>query len=195
MNMKKIVSFIFVISFISASYAQTGSKTALLLVDIQNFYFPGGKSALVEPEKAADNAAILLKSFRENNQIVVHVRHNFEPGGEIHKKVSPLAKEKVISKDEVNAFLNTDLLYYLEVRQIDTLVICGMQTHMCAEAATRAAHDLGFVCYFVEDACATKDLKFNEYVIKSIDVHKSTLSSLSPYAKVITINEYFDITK
>ena len=32
--------------------AQSGKK-ALLLIDIQNFYFPGGKSALVEPEKVA----------------------------------------------------------------------------------------------------------------------------------------------
>ena len=43
-----------------AIFAQPAAKTALLLIDIQDFYFPGGNSALVEPEAAAEKAALLL---------------------------------------------------------------------------------------------------------------------------------------
>ena len=165
-------------------------KTALIIIDIQDFYFPGGKSALVEPEKAAANAALLLSKFREEKMPVIHIRHNAESQAEINKIVNPLPQEKVVSKDAVNCFVGTDLLDYLKSQQIGNLVICGMQTHMCVEAATRAATDYGFKCVVISDACATKDLKFNDIIIKSQDVHYSTLSTLKSYATVVSANEY-----
>jgi nicotinamidase-related amidase len=169
-----------------------GRESALLLIDIQDFYFPGGKSALVEPEKAAMNAALLLERFRNKNLVVVHIRHNSEPGGKINDIVAPLPDEKIISKSEVSSFKGTDLDEFLKSNSIDTLVICGMQTHMCVEAAARAGSDLGYKCILVHDACATKDLKFGERVIKSEDVHYSTLSTLRSYAAVKSTEEYLN---
>jgi nicotinamidase-related amidase len=181
---------ILVLTVISAS-AQPSHK-ALLIIDIQDFYFPGGKSALVEPEKAAANAALLLDKFRKEKMTVIHVRHISEPGGKINDIVKPLPSEKVVSKNAVNCFVGTDLLDFLKTNKIDTLVICGMQTHMCVEAATRAASDYGFKCILIHDACATKDLKFGEKTIKSEDVHYSTLSTLKNYATVISTVEYLN---
>lgn len=165
-------------------------NTALLLIDIQNFYFPGGKMELMNPEPAAQKAAIILNEFRKDGLTVIHIRHNSEPGGEINSIVKPVQGEKVISKNEVNSFIGTDLLDYLKSRDIKTLVICGMQTHMCVEAATRAGSDLGFKCILIHDACATRDLKFNDKIIKSEDVHYSTLSTLKNYASVISADEF-----
>ncbi len=165
-------------------------KTALLLIDIQDFYFPGGKSALVEPEKAANNAARLLEYFRSEKMPVIHVRHTAEPGGKINDIVKPLPDEKIFSKSAVNCFVGTDLLSFLKTIKTDTLVICGMQTHMCVEAATRAASDLGFKCILVHDACATKDLTFGNKVIKAEDVHYATLATLKNYAKVESTDEF-----
>ena len=165
-------------------------KTALLLIDIQDFYFPGGKSALVEPEKAAANAAILLDHFRKEKMLIIHIKHNSEPGGKINDMVKPLTDEKIFSKSGVNCFVGTELLPFLKSNKTDTLIICGMQTHMCVEAATRAASDLGFKCILVHDACATKDLKFGDTVIKAEDVHYSTLATLKNYAKVESTEEY-----
>ncbi len=167
------------------------TKTALIIIDIQNFYYPGGDSELHEPEEAGQNAQKLLYYFRETNQLVIHVRHNYEPGGEIHRDVKPIAGEKIISKDKVNAFKGTDLLDYLKEHKITDVVLVGMQTHMCLEAATRAAHDYNFNCTVVEDACTTKDLEFNNTIIEAIDVHYSTLASLKSYAEITTIQEYF----
>jgi nicotinamidase-related amidase len=190
--MKRILTSLLVVVFIAFNLsAQTGKK-ALLIIDIQDFYFPGGKSALVEPEKAAANAALLLQDFRKSNIPVIHVRHNAEPGGKINDIVKPLPSEKIVSKDAVNCFLGTDLLDYLKANKIDSLVICGMQTHMCVEAATRAASDYGFKCILIHDACATKDLKFGDKIIKAEDVHYSTLSTLANYAKVISTKEYLE---
>jgi nicotinamidase-related amidase len=184
-----ILVFALVISSVIKLEAQD-HKTALLLIDIQDFYFPGGKSALVEPEKAANNAAKLLDYFRKGKMPVVHVRHNAEPGGKINDIVKPLPDEKIFSKSAVNCFVGTDLLSFLKANKTDTLVICGMQTHMCVEAATRAASDMGFKCILVHDACATKDLTFGNKVIKAEDVHYATLATLKNYAKVESTEEF-----
>jgi nicotinamidase-related amidase len=191
--MKKVFPLIlcmFLISLASGNKEPTGknenTEAALLLIDIQNFYFPGGRLPLVNPEDASLNAKKLLNHFREKNLLVIHVRHNTQPGGEIHKNVKPLETEKVISKNHANGFKDTDLLAYLRENNIEKLVICGMMTHMCVEAATRAAHDYDFECIVVHDACATRSLKFQDREIPAEAVHYSTLASLSRfYAKVM----------
>ena len=164
-----------------------GQKTALLIVDVQEFYFPGGRMQLENSEVAGMNAGLLLDHFRTNEMLVYHVRHNFEPGGDIHPYVKPLGDEPVISKDQVNAFSGTGLLEMMQRDSIEQLVICGMQTHMCMEAAVRAAHDFGFSCLVASDACATRALQFEEYIIPAKNVHYSTLNTLQgSYARVIT---------
>jgi len=185
---KYFLSFLLILfMFYPEGFSQ---RTALLLIDIQDFYFPGGRSALFEPEKAEQNASILLDHFRKANLTVVHVRHNSEPGGTIRNIVKPLPGEMVFSKDEINCFIGTGLLDSLRSNRIDTLVICGMQTQMCVEAATRAASDYGFKCILVQDACATRDLKYGDRLIKAEDVHYSTLATLKNYATIITLSEF-----
>lgn len=188
--MKKITLSIIVSLFFFSAYAQQLDSTALVLIDIQNFYFPGGKAELHEPEKAAEKAQVMLNYFRENEGLVIHVRHNFEPGGEIHDLVKPEMGEKIISKNEVNVFLNTEMKAFLDQNNIKNVVLAGMQTHMCLEAATRAAHDFAYSCTVIADACATRDLKFGEIIIPAKEVHFSTLSTLLSYANVLTVADF-----
>ncbi len=189
--MKKIFLLISVLSVLISS-SLFSQRSALLLIDIQDFYFPGGRVPLVEPEKAARNAARILEHFRIEKLPVIHVRHNSEPGGTINKIVEPLPGEMIFSKDAVNCFVGTDLLDSLRSARIDTLVFCGMQTHMCVEAATRAASDYGFKCMLVHDACTTRDLKYGDRLIKAEDVHYSTLVTLKNYATILSAEEYLN---
>lgn len=164
-----------------------GQKTALMIVDVQEFYFPGGRLQLENPEVAGMNAGLLLDHFRKLGMPVYHVRHNFQPGGEIHPYVKPAEEEIVISKDQVNAFQGTGLLEMLQEDSVVHLVICGMQTHMCVEAAVRAAHDYGFTCLLASDACATRALQYEEHIISARNVHYATLNTLKgSYARVAT---------
>lgn len=167
-----------------------GQNRALLIVDIQDFYFPGGAVPLENPEAAAENAARLLHYFRTAEDQVVHVRHKFEPGGAIYHLLQPEKSEHVITKKHVNAFLDTGLDSLLRSNKISELVICGMQTHMCLEAAARAASDLGYKCTVVADACATRDLTWNEQVIPAQKVHLSTLVTLRSYVEVVNAAEF-----
>ncbi len=183
--MKSLVIAVLLLALAAPLWASEPT-TALLIIDIQDFYFPGGKVPLVEPEAAARNAGRVLAAFRADGRPVIHVRHEFEPGGAIHASVAPLDGEKVFTKTEVSCFKGTEVLAHLKNLGIDRLVIVGMQTHMCLEAATRAAADNGFECIVVGDACATRDLSYGDRVVPAADVHASTLATLDrTYAKVV----------
>lgn len=173
------------------SRSDAQGATALLIIDVQDFYFPGGAMPLVEPEQASANAGRLLAHFREHDLTVVHVGHQVSSGGGFHSDVAPRSGELVFMKSAVNAFHGTDLLDQLRARGIARLVICGMQTHMCVEAAVRAAHDLGFACVLVGDACATRDLAYGGAVVDATSVHTATLATLDRiYAEVVDTDAF-----
>ncbi len=151
--------------------------------------FPGGVSALDQPEEAGLKAKAVLMEFRKRQLPVIHIKHQFEPGGDIHGSVAPIDGETVIVKQEVNVFNGTDLLGRLSEMGIQKIVVAGMQTHMCVEAAVRGAYDFGFKVILVADACATRDLNNDGYIIKSKDVHACTLVTLRSYAEVITAEQ------
>ena len=191
--MKAIFQIILFTLLLAPLGSLLGQRTALLLIDIQEFYFPGGKMQLENPGQAGMNAGLVLEEFRRRDYPVYHVRHNFEPGGSIHQYVEPVDGEMVFSKDQVNAFLETGLLEALRADSIEALVLCGMQTHMCLEAAVRAGHDFGFDCTLIEDACATRALQYGELIIPAKNVHFSTIQTLEgSYAKVISTEELLD---
>lgn len=194
--MKISFSLILIIMVIHSSIiAQVNAepvKTALLIVDIQDFYFPGDGPGLVNAEPASRIAKEVLQIFREKKQEVVHIRHQSEKGFSIHQNVLPLADEKVITKTEVNSFLHTDLLEYLRNKKVTRLVIIGMQTHMCLEAAVRAAYDFGFDCVVISDACATKDLTFEGKTVPAEEVQTVVFATITKggYGKVIDFKSF-----
>jgi nicotinamidase-related amidase len=176
-------------------------KKCLILVDFQNDYFPGGNMELVGIEEAAANAQILLNVSRRAKLPVIHIQHIAArpeatfllpetDGARINHMVAPQDDEIVVVKNYPNSFRDTDLLGVLNKNEIDELVICGAMSHMCIDATTRAAFDLGFNCTVVEDACATKDLNFRDKIIEASEVHASFMAALSvPYAKIISTKE------
>lgn len=184
-------SFILSVVLLAAfQYAAAQNEYALLVIDIQNFYFPGGRSELVEPEKAAEKAAQAIRKARETGNPVIFIRHRASTGMEINELVAPQPGEKIFEKEEVNSFLGTGLKEYIDSLPVDTLVICGMQTQMCVEAAVRAAHDYGYGVILLHDACATRNLKFGDREVSAADVHASTLATLKSYGTVISVAEW-----
>lgn len=168
----------------------------LLLIDLQNDYFPGGRNPLSDPVAAVEKARTLLEGFRRGGLAVIHVRHLMTspdapfflvgtPGAEIHEAVRPLPGEPVVEKHFPNAFRETDLLERLRAAGATELVVAGMMTHMCVDATVRAAADLGFTCAVASDACATKELAFRGTLAPAAQVHAAFLAALgSAYAQV-----------
>lgn len=173
-------------------------KKALILIDIQNDYFPRGAMELVGMEQAAQKAALLLDRFRKEKQPVFHVQHlSIRPGAmfflpntkgaEIHASVLPAKDEILIQKHFPNSFRETGLLDHLRDADVKEVVICGAMSHMCIDATVRAAFDLGFSCTVVTDACAARDVEFRGVKVEAAKVHAAFMAALSAvYAKVIT---------
>jgi nicotinamidase-related amidase len=173
----------------------------LILIDLQNDYFPGGNMELVGIEEAAEHAQLLLKKFRTSNWPMIHIQHIsnrpgatfFLPrtdGSKINEMVEPQEGEIVVVKNYPNSFRQTDLLEILRKAEIKNLVICGAMSHMCIDSTTRAAFDLGFNCVVAEDACATRDLIFKDRTVNAFEVHASFMAALSAsYAKIVMTNE------
>jgi len=169
------------------------TKTALLIIDVQEFYFAEGKSQLEQPEEASDQASKVLKAFRDKNALVVHIRHDSSKDSAIHANVKPESSEKVITKHYVNSYRETDLLDYLQQNEISDVFICGMMTHMCVEAAARVSADYGFNVTVISDACATRDVAFGTDSVLAKDVHISTLATIqSFYGSVTTAKQYLN---
>jgi nicotinamidase-related amidase len=177
-------------------------KRALVLIDIQNDYFPGGRWTLSGVDAAADNAARVLAAARTAGDLVVHVRHEFptadapffargSEGARIHPKVKNLEGEPVLLKHHVNCFRETDLKALLDRHGVEEVVICGAMSHMCVDAGARAASDLGYRCVVVHDACATRDQEFDGVVVPAGQVHAAFMAALRfGYATALSTEEY-----
>jgi nicotinamidase-related amidase len=163
---------------------------ALVLIDIQKDYFPGGSMTLEGADAAAENAARLLEQFRRRGWPLFHVQHVstrpnatfFLPGTdgvEFHPAVAPRVGESVIQKNFPNAFRATKLDTELRSRGVTELVVAGMMTHMCVDTSVRAAFDLGFKLELAHDACATRSLRFGEVELPAAQVHGSFIAALN----------------
>ncbi|OGA74781.1 MAG: isochorismatase [Betaproteobacteria bacterium RIFCSPLOWO2_12_FULL_65_14] len=171
--------------------------TALLIIDLQNDYFPGGAMELEGAEAAGANAGEALRRFRQRNLPVIHVRHLsvrpgatfFVPGtrgAEIHPVVQPLPGETVLEKNFPNSWRQTALEKILKDAGVRSLVVAGMMTHMCVDASVRQAADLGYKVTLLGDACATRAQTFEGENVPARQVHAAFLAALNGfYAKVI----------
>ena len=167
---------------------------ALVIVDIQRDYFPGGKMPPHEPEAAAEKAAQVLETFRAAGDPVIHVQHLSSAGGGFLEEgtegaevmLAPQEGETLITKRAPNSFLGTDLEQTLRDLDVDEVVVTGMMTSMCVDATTRAGADLGFNMTLVPDACAAPGLEFGGREVDAQDVHASFVAALGQFYATVT---------
>lgn len=178
------------------------AKRALIVIDLQNDYFPGGKWTLSGVEEAAANAARLIAATRADGGHIVHIRHEFptsdapffapgSTGAEIHPTVASRADEPVVLKHQINSFRDTDLKSILDGWAVDEVVICGAMSHMCVDACTRAAADFGYKVTVIHDACASRDLVFGGVTVPAAHAHASFMAALGfAYATLMSTDDY-----
>ena len=177
-------------------------KTALIIVDIQNDYFPGGKFEQEGADSSVNKAEKAIAKFRARQMPIIHIRHEnisdtarfFLPdseGAKIHNSVAPADGEKVILKHFPNSFRETDLEQELQSHGIERVVIAGMMTLMCIDATSRAASDLGFDVIVLNDACAARALEFDGVVVPAAQVHAAFLAALQMFYAEVTDTDSF----
>jgi nicotinamidase-related amidase len=162
---------------------------ALVVIDIQNEYFPGGAIPLPDAEGAATRAARAIAAARGAGVPVFHIRHEepgsdewFVPGSvgaETHDSVKPADGEAVVVKNFPNSFVETTLADQLAGLGAGRVAFCGMMTSMCVDATVRAAVDRGLDAVLLDDACAAPDLEHRGTRVPAEAVHAAFCGALS----------------
>ncbi len=162
--------------------------TALLLIDLQNDYFPGGVLPLHQAEETESRIVPAITRAREQGDRVILVKHvskadsglfsHTGTGHEIRPAILGAAGDApVVVKQFADAFQDTDLLSHLN--GITEILVCGMMTQNCVvfTAISDAAKE--FDVTVVGDLCAAP-----------LDVvHRIALNALGSRLRVIEAAE------
>jgi nicotinamidase-related amidase len=179
------------------------NKTAVVTIDYQMDYFPGGRFTLWRADAAIGRAARVLDAARSRGLPVLHVRHESldpasrfltagTPGAELHPALRrPVdGSEPVVLKHKPDSFLETDLEERLRTLGVSRVVWMGMISWMCVDTTVRAAKARGFDNVLVEDACAAGWLVHGGLPVFPWSSHRAFMAALGAHhARVVKAAE------
>ncbi len=175
------------------------SDSALVLIDCQQTYREGIMQ-LEGVEPALEQAATLLRRFREAGRPVIHIMHDAGPGtpydvtapiGQIAEMVAPAEGETVIVKKFPSAFEQTELDAELKRLGVKNVVYAGFMTHMCVNSTARASFNRGYGNTVVAGATATRSIKnpATGADVSAGQLHDASLSALGDMFAVVVPRE------
>ena len=140
---------------------------ALLLIDLQNDYFPGGKFPLWNTEVVLENIERAIAKANTQGVPVIHIQHIAKgglspffnegtPGADIHPSILAAApKATVVVKEFADSFEKTNLEETLTKLGVTDLLVCGMMTQNCVThtAISKAAEKYSVT--ILPDCCTT----------------------------------------
>ncbi|MDX2367922.1 MAG: cysteine hydrolase family protein [Colwellia sp.] len=169
------------------------NKKTLLVIDLQNDYFPKGKFPLWNTEQTLSNIKIAIEKANARNIPVIHIQHVADPvkgiapffnegseGAEIHPLIMATAPDsEIVIKTFADSFEKTDLEEILQKLGIDELLVCGMMTQNCVThtAISKAAEK--YKVSIVVDCCTTVDKM----------IHNIALNAISTRVQLATIDQ------
>jgi biuret amidohydrolase len=108
-----------------------------------------------------------------------------EPGHDFIHELQPAVGEIVIDKPGYSAFAHTDLDHRLRIRDIETLLLCGITTEVCVTSTLRDAVDRGYRCITVGDACASAFADLHDAALRMIAVEGGIFGSVASSGQVV----------
>jgi isochorismate hydrolase len=172
------------------NFVYTPKKSALLIIDMQDFFMlPVSHAFIPSGPEILPNVNSLIAAYREASLPIIFTYHALEDGedaglmgrfwGDVLRTSDPLHRihsrldfkdgDTLLRKRKYSAFWRTGLESILEERNIDSLVITGVVTHLCCETTARGAFMRDLEVYFVIDGTAAD----NE------ELHLSSLRTLT----------------
>ncbi|MGL1932782.1 MAG: cysteine hydrolase [Desulfotalea sp.] len=155
---------------------------ALLVIDIQNDYFPDGSYPLWNTEETLGNIENLMASAKGNACKIIHIQHIvasdagpapfFNEGSEgvkIHDRILAAAPDApVVVKTFADAFWQTDLEDVLTSMGVTEILVCGMMTQNCVTHTAISKTAEKYKVQVVADCCTTVDAMIHGIALKGV---------------------------
>ena len=158
------------------------SQAALLVIDLQNDYFPNGKFPLWNTEATLNNIKSAIAKANEKNIPIIHIQHIADPamgiapffsegseGAEIHPEILALAPNAdVVTKHFADSFEQTNLEEVLQKHGVIELLVSGMMTQNCVThtAISKAAEK--YDVSILMDCCTTVDEMIHNIALHAV---------------------------
>lgn len=165
---------------------------ALLVIDLQNDYFPGGKFPLWNTDVVLQNIERAMAMANAQGIRVVHIQHIAKGGApffsegtrgaEIHPRILSAAPDApVVVKEFADGFEKTTLEGTLTKLGITDLLVCGMMTQNCVThtAISKAAEKYNVA--ILSDCCTTVSEILHQIALHAL----STRVRLAPASEAI----------
>jgi nicotinamidase-related amidase len=168
---------------------------ALLVIDLQNDYFPGGKFPLWNSKAVLNHVEAAIAMARAKDIPVIYVQHIANPqqgpapffnkgteGAAIHPRVLEAAPNApVVVKEFADSFVNTTLEELLDEFDVDELLICGMMTQNCVNHTAISKPAEKYKVTILPDCCTTVDEMIHNLALHAV----STRVDLVPFQEAI----------
>jgi nicotinamidase-related amidase len=166
---------------------ETGMKPAIVVVDMlaDNFDEEKDWSITREAKKIIPPLQHLLKECRSLGVTIIYANDSFLPndfifkgrmketalrgtkGSEVIQALAPQPGDHIVPKRRFSGFFKTDLDQTLRLLDVDTVVSCGIATHICvlANAMDALCHD--FRSIILEDCTAANTREIHEATLNN----------------------------
>jgi nicotinamidase-related amidase len=141
----------------------------LLVIDLQNDYFPGGKFPLWNTEGVLQNIEQAINKAEAHKIPVVIIQHianssrgiapffnSGTPGVDVHPRILAAAPQApVVVKEFADSFVNTALEDTLAALGATELLVCGMMTQNCVTHTAISKSAEKYKVSIITDCCTT----------------------------------------
>ena len=166
-------------------------KKALLLIDLQNDYFPGGLFPLWNTENTLAAVKDAIGRASAAGILVVHIQHIADPnagiapffnpgtqGAMIHPEVLAAAPDApVVIKHFADSFFKTDLEKILAEHGVGELLVCGMMTQNCVTHTAISKSAEKYSVSILPDCCTTVSEPIHLIALHAVSTRVPLVSS------------------
>lgn len=146
-------------------------KSALLIIDPQNDYFPGYKFPLWNTTEVLNNTLALIEKAKSKNIPIILIQHiadeslglapffnNGTEGVQIKQEILDAAPNAhIVKKTFADGFVKTNLEETLQKLEAENLFVCGMMTQNCVTHTSISKSAEKYNVKIVPDCCTTVD--------------------------------------
>ncbi len=157
-------------------------QTALLVIDLQNDYFPGGKFPLWNAEGCRDNVIRAITATQKAGMPVILIQHVAEgnlapffvagtPGAEIVPEVRTAAPDApVVVKHFADSFHETELESTLQKLGVTKFLLCGMMTQNCVTFTALSKTAEKYHPAILADCCTTVSEMLHKIALNALSI-------------------------